>query len=231
MPYNKLSELPENVSGVLPTPAQKIWMSAFNSAFEKYGEDKARRIAWSAVKKRFKKKEDKWVAKIRDTPSFKTVKYVFEPKEAIIGKEENGYSYLEYILSGNEEDLNGQRWSDFALKRFAEQINEEGLKGYMSDKHTILELAKQNDWSPDQIEEMSSKLDTGIEAFKARYDNGQLVSNIKVPSELVDVVKNMGISVEARVPTKSIQNNTFNQGRLTSFIFTNNPAYSKARAV
>jgi len=62
MPYKTTAELPENVTNVLPSHAQRIFMKAFNASEGKYGEDRARKIAWSAVKKAgYKKDKDgKW---------------------------------------------------------------------------------------------------------------------------------------------------------------------------
>ena len=53
MPYETLADLPKGVKDNLPTHAQEIYLAAFNNAFEEYGkdEDRARRVAWSAVKK------------------------------------------------------------------------------------------------------------------------------------------------------------------------------------
>ena len=52
MPYKNLEDLPEEVKK-LPTKAQKVFMSAFNSAYKEYDgdEEKAFAVAWSAVKK------------------------------------------------------------------------------------------------------------------------------------------------------------------------------------
>jgi len=69
MPYNNISELPENVRGVLPEHAQDIYKEAFNSAYEEYKDPKKRRgdadreevahkVAWSAVKTKYKKGDD-----------------------------------------------------------------------------------------------------------------------------------------------------------------------------
>ena len=72
MPYQKREDLPENVTNVLPAHAQDIFLEAFNSAYDEYRdpedrkqggnrEDVARRVAWSAVKKKYEKGEDgKW---------------------------------------------------------------------------------------------------------------------------------------------------------------------------
>jgi len=64
MPYSKNSELPENIRHVLPQKAQTLFRKVFNSAHEQYTDEiRAFRVAWSAVKKQFKKVGDKWVKK------------------------------------------------------------------------------------------------------------------------------------------------------------------------
>jgi len=67
MPYNKQSELPEAVQA-LPEHARAIYMAAFNAAFKQYegDEEKAHATAWAAVKTKFHKAGDKWVAKSDD---------------------------------------------------------------------------------------------------------------------------------------------------------------------
>ena len=60
MPYASLSQLPPEVKRI-PEHGQRIFMKAFNSAFMKYkAEEKAFRIAWSAVKQVFKKTSTGW---------------------------------------------------------------------------------------------------------------------------------------------------------------------------
>src|SRR6266576_366912 len=61
MPY-KASQIPSGTEKV-PKHGQAIFRSAFNAAFEKYGEERAHAIAWSAVKAKYKKKGDRWVSK------------------------------------------------------------------------------------------------------------------------------------------------------------------------
>lgn len=74
MPYRSNRDLPENVSHVLPPHAQDIFREAFNHAWEQYArpekrrddatqEDTARMVAWAAVKHKYKKNGDSWVAK------------------------------------------------------------------------------------------------------------------------------------------------------------------------
>jgi phage I-like protein/cation transport regulator ChaB len=61
--YKNLSELPDAVKA-LPQHAQEIFMAAFNSAWEEYSgdEEKCMATAWAAVKTKYEKKGDEWVA-------------------------------------------------------------------------------------------------------------------------------------------------------------------------
>lgn len=74
MPYDSLEELPENVSNVLPKKAQEIYKAAYNNAWDQYEdpddrrgdqtrEKTAHKVAWSAVKESYEKKDDKWQKK------------------------------------------------------------------------------------------------------------------------------------------------------------------------
>jgi len=66
-PYSRNSELPGGVRNSLPAGAQTIYRKAFNSALKEYGnEDTARKVAWAAVKRKYKKAEPKWVLKETD---------------------------------------------------------------------------------------------------------------------------------------------------------------------
>lgn len=72
MPYKVNSDLPESVQNVLPSHAQAIYREAFNSAYDEYKspsdrkgdasrEETAHRVAWAAVKQKYKKgADDKW---------------------------------------------------------------------------------------------------------------------------------------------------------------------------
>lgn len=68
MPYKKTAELPESVRAHLPEHAQKIYMEAFNNAWDQYDEPEERRggasreeaahkVAWAAVKRTYEKNE------------------------------------------------------------------------------------------------------------------------------------------------------------------------------
>ena len=71
MPYKTLSDLPDSVRDNLPRHAQEIYQEAFNHAWLEYAErgaqgreETAHKVAWSAVKKSYRKdeKSGNWVS-------------------------------------------------------------------------------------------------------------------------------------------------------------------------
>jgi cation transport regulator len=69
MPYGTLDDLPPAIRR-LPWHAREIFRSAFNAAWKSYAgpgprgqEEIAHRVAWAAVKKRYRKIGDYWIAK------------------------------------------------------------------------------------------------------------------------------------------------------------------------
>ncbi|CAN5406315.1 putative cation transport regulator ChaB [soil metagenome] len=74
MAYQKVAELPDSVKDNLPKHAQEIYQAAYNSAWDQYDkpeerrddasrEETAHRVAWAAVKEKYEKQGDLWVAK------------------------------------------------------------------------------------------------------------------------------------------------------------------------
>jgi cation transport regulator len=68
LPYASNEDLPLSLRLHLPPHAQDIFRSAFNHAWETYGrtepertEEIAHRVAWAAVKKKYRKAGDVWV--------------------------------------------------------------------------------------------------------------------------------------------------------------------------
>ena len=70
MPYKTMSDLPASIQRLLPRHAQEIYKEAFNNAFYSYRdqdkrfdedeslEETAHRVAWGAVKQKYRKGED-----------------------------------------------------------------------------------------------------------------------------------------------------------------------------
>ena len=68
MPYATNEDLPSALRRSLPEHAQDIFRSAFNAAWESYGrkdpshrEEIAHRVAWAAVKRRYRKGGTTWL--------------------------------------------------------------------------------------------------------------------------------------------------------------------------
>lgn len=63
MPYKNIRGLPAPIQR-LPPHAQKIYMEAFNGGYETTKSDaSAAAIAWTAVKKKYKKVGNQWIEK------------------------------------------------------------------------------------------------------------------------------------------------------------------------
>lgn len=72
MPYKSKRELPKGVRNNLPLDAQEIYQDTYNNAEDYYSdktkrknpkeskEEVAAKVAWSAVKSKYKKVDDKW---------------------------------------------------------------------------------------------------------------------------------------------------------------------------
>ena len=70
MPYSATRELTQSIRDRLPEHAQEIFLAAFNNAWKSYArrdpkqlEETAHRIAWAAVKRKYRKDGDHWVAR------------------------------------------------------------------------------------------------------------------------------------------------------------------------
>jgi cation transport regulator len=74
MPYRKPDDLPDSVKSHLPKHALEIYLQAFNHAWDEYAdpekrrddasqEETAHKVAWSAVKKEYEKRDGDWVRK------------------------------------------------------------------------------------------------------------------------------------------------------------------------
>jgi cation transport regulator len=74
MPYEKITDLPDQIRGNLPKHAQEIYKEAYNSAWDEYAdpsdrrgdasrEETAHKVAWAAVKQKYEKQGDRWVKK------------------------------------------------------------------------------------------------------------------------------------------------------------------------
>lgn len=121
MPYDSLSELPEDVRDALPRKAQRIYLEAYNSADEDDNQSNPSAVAWSAVEEVYEKNEDgEWVKKnvgdyiikSKDKELQYTLGVVYEPMEKDL---EDDYT--------DAEEIRKAQW-DY-MKRLQEKSNVE----------------------------------------------------------------------------------------------------------
>jgi len=67
--YNKVEELPAEITEKLPQHGQQIFLAAFNAAqSDGMSEDAATSVAWNSVSQEYEQREDgKWYPKQEDT--------------------------------------------------------------------------------------------------------------------------------------------------------------------
>ena len=66
MPWASIEDLPDLLRQRLPEHAQAIFLAAFNAAWRQHAHDAeveaiAHRIAWAAVKRRYRRQGEVWV--------------------------------------------------------------------------------------------------------------------------------------------------------------------------
>ncbi len=205
----------------LPLKAREAYDSAYEVAVPKYDEERANKIALVNARNELQK------------PQVQTFTYDFVADTASVSKGADGYSYVDYALSSNSLDAHGTKFDDFALTNMVDQINNEGLVGTLDDNvHKEWNELKAKGYSPEEIEEILQKRDTGIKAVSARILGNKVVARLRVAADKIkEVLKYKGASVEARVPVTAVVGNTFKQARLQGFVLTNTPSNPDAYRV
>jgi cation transport regulator len=68
LPYASVEDLPPPIRAHLPQHAQEIYRGAFNNAWTEYAsrgpalrEETAHRVAWAAVKRKYRKYDNEWL--------------------------------------------------------------------------------------------------------------------------------------------------------------------------
>lgn len=198
-------------------------MKTYDKANDNYAPDRSSKIAWVAVKDKFRQVEDKWVARSEDFVEFNTTRFVFTAVEDSLVRSDNGGFTRDFVLA-TANPIKGIALSQVALKRMAEQINSEKLKGRLTTHDVMRELERRG-LSPEQIEAELQSIEEGIEAVQAVVDGDRLKARIMFTPDAYEKAKDYkAVSIEARYPVESVKDNTVHQARLTGFILTNEPA-------
>lgn len=132
MPYKSIDELPDNLRAV-PKHAKEIYMAAYNSAYDGTCKDSGERkesccaaIAWSAVGKKYEKKDDKWVEK-KGGETKSVIHSITTEKPRV----DNG-TWIPFLKPGQlAEDNAGKRY------RITKEAIESGYKSYLGGSINI----------------------------------------------------------------------------------------------
>lgn len=95
--------MPIEILKKLPKKARAIWESTYSAAKAKYGPERAAKIAWAAVKKKYKKKEGQWIKRTIDTLEFKSEQPYLRSVMGDIAKE----YFVEGYIASTEPQIDG----------------------------------------------------------------------------------------------------------------------------
>ena len=189
MPYS-IKELPEQVKK-LPINAKKVFISSFNKAYITHTEQESFKIAWSAVKQKYKKTNNNWV-EVKKNKVIARSSHFLSPNfyyDAILGTTEIHYDnkkvsdkLLETIVLDKNGDFNhyGYNNSDFGYKgvfKLVKQVYEDGklyMRFMLDTKHKRYnELIK-------QLENTDSEIKLSAEYVNPVIENDEILSAEKV---------------------------------------------------
>jgi len=144
MPYSK--DNPPARIKKLPKHAQSIWISAYNSAIKQYdgNEERANKVAWDAVKNKYKKVGDKWVKKMDE------MRYLSMAISKIAKRQ--GVMHFETTASDDQWDSDDERltielFEDFIRQEEEEKakLGEEYIPPYLSISHYRMPIGDVNE--------------------------------------------------------------------------------------
>lgn len=187
--YKKLKDLPQAIRDALPATAQRIWLGAYNSAHidhkdEKDVESTASAIAWAAVKGKYKKVNDAWVAKT----------------EAEID--------ADFKASAPEDDPEAVTESLFAIRESASVIsikeNDQIWEGLADDEFPMVILKKGwslngNYYSEQKLEQLDGLIDKRKKMFTDHLPEGQSKSSRPIQQWTATIKKHWVNKAEGRV--------------------------------
>ena len=229
MPYNSIKELPESIKK-LPISAQEIFKNVFNKVYKNNGDELSFKIAWAAVKKKFKKVDNKWVAKSNNYTLFKVE--LENNSELFVNKSDDGEYYLEGVLSDVGLDVHNTRFTEEALKDYAEQINKHGIGGFITHKDWK-QFCMNNSHLPEEVFIAKARNERKgiLKAIKAVYEKGRLWIKALIDKRYLNRVKKFTkMSIEALVPKRYQQSNTYKGGYVLGFALDDDVANKRTSA-
>lgn len=227
MTFKNISELPSSLKK-LPVKAQQLFVNVSNDSSFKNGETLAFKIAWAAVKKRFTKTGDKWVAKGMGL-DFYTFTMVSKP-DIFIQKADNGEYYLEATLSDTEEDSEGKRFTASALQTYADQINKYGVAGFITHQDWDAFKMANSHLSEEEFVNKARKERKGIlKTVSAVFKKGKLWIKALIDKRYLNHIRRFNkVSIEALVPSRLQTRSEYKGGYVLGFALDNQAINQRA---
>lgn len=154
----------------LPKQAAKIWEAAYQSAKGKYGPERASMIAWTAVKKKYKKSKDKWVAKERSITVDTDITLTSEKlvcKSEKIGESSNDYFIEGYIATKHSTPEDSIIFTEDLLKQLEEEIKKYpiNIKGDLEHVNTRMRMGRKVEDNLPTYDDFMKIVDTRLDSY------------------------------------------------------------------
>jgi len=233
--------MPISILKKLPRQAKKIWENTYNSAKVKYGPERASKIAWGAVKNKYKKEGSKWVLKGRSVlfNSEITIK-----SESLVCRSESlGDTPIDYFIEGyvatpNPCEEDGMVYTNKFLRSLEKQIKEfpitikgdiEHVNGRMEqgmkikDEESIPTLEDVMNIIETKVDENGlwarAKLDRHVKNFPMIWER---LKNKFYDAFSIEVYVDKGKARLVNIGNDYVKE--INEGRIKSFTLTGKPA-------
>ena len=226
MPYKKASkDLPSYVQKLGDSLKGK-WISIFNAAEDKYGEERAFIIANTWLKKSIKVTSVE--AKTERVATI--IKFEVDDSKELIKKTDSGEDYIDFVLTDNLPDKSGDSYPDALLAKWADQINSgDVLLGDMD--HEEYDRLLKAGYSVDEVMAKLKEKKGIAKTLKAVIQKGKLWVRAIIDKRYKKIIKEKakGVSLEAAVVRDSDRN--IIDGDLGGFTFGVVDGPSNERAV
>lgn len=191
-----------------------------------HDEDTALKVASLATLKRMSYVGEGFaIAQTKNFSNHTTKLYRFDIKNVGVDQAIGQGVVIDAILASPEPDIAGQSFTEEALVQFADQINANGIGGFVDEHYGFRQDGKR------------SMGDSVTEWVKARVESGRLWITAKIKQGYEWVVEKFeALSLEAFIPKTQtvVQGNTkkfLGGGIIKGFVFTNNPKQPMNRIV
>ena len=223
----------------LPKKARQIWESTYNSAKAKHGPERASKIAWGAVKNKYKKEGNKWVLKGRSV-LFKSEITINSQKLVCrsegIGDTSRDYLIEGYVATPNLVEEDGMIYTPKFLRSLEKQIREFPItvKGDIEHINHRLESGRKVKEEIPTMEDIMNIVDTKVDEnglwIRAKLD--KYVENFPMIWERLKNRFYDAFSIEVYLDERKARlvnvGNGYvrevNEGRIKSFTLTGRPA-------